>query len=80
MSEVNFDPVSLTQSLVQCASVTPKDEGALTIVESHLKESDMETIVDLIDRVISNPEDEESIEAIAKEVNQLMEGRPLFAN
>ena len=37
MSEVNFDPVSLTQSLVQCASVTPKDEGALTIVESHLK-------------------------------------------
>ena len=37
MSKINFDPVSLTQSLVQCASVTPKDEGALTVVEDHLK-------------------------------------------
>ena len=37
MSEVNFDPVNLTQSLVKCASVTPKDEGALTVVENHLK-------------------------------------------
>jgi glycine hydroxymethyltransferase len=44
-----------------------------------LKEADMETIVDFIDRVISNPEDQESIEAVAKDVNQLMEGRPLFA-
>jgi glycine hydroxymethyltransferase len=40
----------------------------------------METIVNLIDRVISNPEDEESIEVVAKEVHQLMEGRPLFNN
>ena len=37
MSKINFDPVSLTQSLVQCASVTPKDEGALKVVEDHLK-------------------------------------------
>ena len=37
MSEIDFDPVKLTQSLVQCASVTPKDEGALTVVENHLK-------------------------------------------
>ncbi len=37
MSEINFDPVNLTQSLVKCASVTPKDEGALTVVENHLK-------------------------------------------
>jgi len=36
MSEINFDPVNLTQSLVKCASVTPKDEGALTVVENHL--------------------------------------------
>ena len=36
MSEINFDPVILTQSLVKCASVTPKDEGALTVVENHL--------------------------------------------
>ena len=37
MTEINFDPVILTQSLVKCASVTPKDEGALKVVESHLK-------------------------------------------
>ena len=36
MSEINFDPVILTQSLVKCASITPKDEGALTVVENHL--------------------------------------------
>ena len=36
MSEINFDPVTLTQSLVKCASVTPKDEGALTVIENHL--------------------------------------------
>ena len=37
MSEINFDPIVLTQSLVKCSSVTPKDEGALKVVESHLK-------------------------------------------
>ncbi len=37
MSEINFDPILLTQSLVKCASITPKDEGALKIVENHLK-------------------------------------------
>ena len=36
MSEINFDCVSLTQALVKCPSITPKDEGALTIVEDHL--------------------------------------------
>ena len=37
MSEINFDPILLTQSLVKCASITPKDDGALTVVENHLK-------------------------------------------
>ena len=37
MSEINFDPVVLTQSLVKCASITPEDDGALTVVENHLK-------------------------------------------
>tara|TARA_A100001011_G_scaffold343020_1_gene376994 strand:- start:54 stop:1226 length:1173 start_codon:yes stop_codon:yes gene_type:complete len=37
MSEINFDPIVLTQSLVQCASITPEDNGALKIVEDHLK-------------------------------------------
>lgn len=52
--------------------------GAAAITTRGLKEEDMETIVDFIDRVISNPENEKSIEAVAKDVNQLMEGRPLF--
>jgi glycine hydroxymethyltransferase len=52
--------------------------GTAAITTRGLKEADMETIVNLIDRVISNPEDEESIEVVAKEVHQLMEGRPLF--
>ena len=37
MSDTNFDPITLTQSLVKCASITPKDDGALTVVEKHLK-------------------------------------------
>lgn len=36
MTKINFDPINLTQALVQCPSVTPKDEGALNIVENHL--------------------------------------------
>ena len=36
MSEINFDPIILTQSLVKCASITPKDDGALSIIEQHL--------------------------------------------
>ena len=38
MSKINFDPIQLTQSLVQCASVTPKDDGALEVVHKHLNE------------------------------------------
>ena len=36
MNKINFDPVILTQALVKCSSITPKDEGALNIVEEHL--------------------------------------------
>tara|TARA_Y100000590_G_C15743481_1_gene1021149 strand:+ start:511 stop:1692 length:1182 start_codon:yes stop_codon:yes gene_type:complete len=36
MNKINFDCVSLTQALVRCESVTPKDDGALQIVEDHL--------------------------------------------
>ena len=36
MPTINFDPIQLTQSLVKCPSITPKDEGALSIVEQHL--------------------------------------------
>jgi len=37
MTEINFNPINLTQALVRCKSVTPKDDGALMIVENHLK-------------------------------------------
>ena len=37
MNKIDFDSIALTQSLVKCPSVTPKDEGALQIIEDHLK-------------------------------------------
>ena len=36
MNKINFDPINLTKALVQCPSITPKDEGALDIVQTHL--------------------------------------------
>ena len=36
MKSLNFDSISLTQALVRCPSITPKDEGALGIVEKYL--------------------------------------------
>ena len=36
MNKINFDPIILTQALVKCPSITPKDEGALDIVQEHL--------------------------------------------
>ncbi len=36
MNNLNFDPIILTQNLIKCPSITPKDEGALNIIESHL--------------------------------------------
>ena len=52
--------------------------GTAAITTRGMKEKDMETIVDMIDRVISDAQNTKNIEAIAKEVNGLMEGRPLF--
>ena len=36
MTDLNFDPICLTQSLVKCPSITPEDAGALDIVQEHL--------------------------------------------
>ncbi|PPR50124.1 MAG: Succinyl-diaminopimelate desuccinylase [Alphaproteobacteria bacterium MarineAlpha5_Bin10] len=33
----NCDPIILTQSLIQCASVTPEDNGVIKCVKSHLE-------------------------------------------
>ncbi|KAB2814289.1 serine hydroxymethyltransferase [Phaeocystidibacter luteus] len=53
--------------------------GTPAITTRGLVESDMEKVVELIDRVIQNPEDEANLEAVANDVNEMMQGRPLFA-
>jgi glycine hydroxymethyltransferase len=53
--------------------------GTPAITTRGLKEDAMETIVALIDRVLSAPEDDAVISAVRSEVNAMMAGRPLFA-
>ena len=52
--------------------------GTAAITTRGLKEADMDVIVGLIDRIITNPDDEQNTEAVAQAVHQLMSGRPLF--
>ena len=52
--------------------------GTPAITTRGLVESDMKTVVDLVDQVILNFKDEEKLEAIGVKVNDLMAGRPLF--
>lgn len=52
--------------------------GTPAITTRGLKENDMYTIVDLIDRALKNPENPSVLKEIADEVHDLMEGRPLF--
>lgn len=53
--------------------------GTAAITTRGLKEADMETVVDLIDRVIMEPNSEVVAQSVKQEVNALMSGRPLFA-
>ncbi len=53
--------------------------GTPAITTRGLKEADMPVIVELIDRVISNIEDENVINEVRKEVNEMMSNRPMFA-
>lgn len=53
--------------------------GTPAITTRGLKEDMMPVIVDLIDRVLENPENEAVISAVRKEVNALMANYPLFA-
>ena len=52
--------------------------GTAAITTRGLKENDMETIVSLIDEVISNYENEEILENVANKVNDMMSKKPLF--
>lgn len=52
--------------------------GTAAITTRGLKETDMETIVDLVDEVLTNPEDVNKIQGVKQKVNALMNGRDLF--
>ncbi len=53
--------------------------GTPAITTRGLKEEHMETVVDLIDRVLQDPENQQTIDAVRREVNEMMADRPLFA-
>lgn len=53
--------------------------GTPAITTRGLKEDQMEVIVEMIDRVLSAPEDKEVAAAVRKEVNAMMAKYPLFA-
>lgn len=53
--------------------------GTPAITTRGLKEEHMETVVALIDRVLQDPENQQTIEAVRREVNAMMADRPLFA-
>ncbi len=54
--------------------------GTPAVTTRGLKESDMETVVGLIDEVLMNYTDEAKLEQIGHKVNELMSGRPLFVS
>ncbi|MFI3317656.1 MAG: serine hydroxymethyltransferase [Rikenellaceae bacterium] len=53
--------------------------GTPAITTRGVKEDQMAYIVELIDRVLQNPEDEANIAAVRADVNKMMEEYPLFA-
>lgn len=52
--------------------------GTSAITSRGISEAEIPVIVGLIDRVLMNITDESTIEAVKKEVNTMMNGRPLF--
>ncbi|MEW7279329.1 serine hydroxymethyltransferase [Aquimarina sp. 2201CG1-2-11] len=52
--------------------------GVSAVTTRGLKENDMSAIVELIDRVITNVENQEVLEDIANDVNAMMADKPLF--
>ena len=53
--------------------------GTPAVTTRGLKEDAMPVIVDLIDEVLSNPDDEAVIASVRTRVNEMMKGLPLFA-
>lgn len=52
--------------------------GTPALTSRGIKDDEIPLIVELIDRVLTNISDEATIEAVRKEVNELMSNRPLF--
>ncbi|MDC6405550.1 MULTISPECIES: serine hydroxymethyltransferase [Maribacter] len=52
--------------------------GTAAITTRGLLEDDMKTVVDLIDKVLTNPEDTQVISEVRKQVNAMMGGRAIF--
>ncbi|MFN6015120.1 MAG: serine hydroxymethyltransferase, partial [Flavobacteriales bacterium] len=52
--------------------------GTPAITSRGVKESEIATVVELIDRVLTNVNSEDVINAVRKDVNALMGHRPLF--
>lgn len=52
--------------------------GTPAVTTRGLKEEDMAKVVELVDRVLTNPEDEGTLEAVRAEVHEMMKGRALF--
>ena len=72
MNLVPFD----TRSAMQTSGLRL---GTPAITTRGLKESDMDVIVDMIDRVLAAPENESVIAKVKAEVNEMMMPRPMFA-
>jgi glycine hydroxymethyltransferase len=76
--------ITINKNMVPFDSRTPFTTsgirvGTPAITTRGLKEHEMETIVELIDEVISNINNEEVVVQVANKVNALMAHRPLFA-
>ncbi len=72
MNLVPFD----TRSAMQTSGLRL---GTPAITTRGLKESDMDIIVNMIDRVLADPENEKVIATVKAEVNEMMQPRPMFA-
>ena len=76
--------ITTNKNMVPFDSRTPFQTSGLrfgtpAITTRGLKEDKMDYIVGLIDRVLHDPENEENIAAVRKDVNALMADYPLFA-
>ena len=76
--------ITINKNMVPFDTRTPFSTSGLrvgtpAITTRGLKEEHMPIIVDMIDRVLSAPDDETVIAQVKKEVNAMMSDRPMFA-